>query len=340
MRRGGERRWRAGAARRPAAACRGSDRTIRPASVRARDRRPGAPSPPLAGTSRRRARNVVDRRGRGRVVGPSRGRPRVVRGRRPNGALATSDSTVDAAFARVGSAVRVVGAGLRRAAARRRRDLRAVRSSGRRRIRAVRSSGSAVRAVQGVVERLLVHARLVERVAAAPVRQRQPRRRPHVLLRHDVGSPPGRVRRRRPGDDEVRAHAVDVERRADRGDPAQLGVGQHHRRQPGPRVGDPARPSPLGLGATRGERRPGPTRTPSAGARPRRGSSTSRDARTSTVSPNRSSSCGRSSPSSGFIVPTSRNARRATPTPRPARRARGPWRRRRAAGRRGGRAAG
>ena len=35
--------------------------------------------------------------------------------------------------------------------------------------------------------------------------------------------------------------------------------------------------------------------------------STSRDARTSTVSPNRSSSCGRSSPSSGFIVPTSRN---------------------------------
>ncbi|CPB02821.1 Uncharacterised protein [Mycobacterium tuberculosis] len=31
----------------------------------------------------------------------------------------------------------------------------------------------------------------------------------------------------------------------------------------------------------------------------------SRDACTSTVSPNRSSSCGRSSPSSGFIVPIS-----------------------------------
>ena len=35
--------------------------------------------------------------------------------------------------------------------------------------------------------------------------------------------------------------------------------------------------------------------------------STSREAATSTVSPNRSSSCGRSSPSSGFIVPTSTN---------------------------------
>ncbi len=59
----------------------------------------------------------------------------------------------------------------------------------------------------------------------------------------------------RPGDDQVRAHAVHVERRADRGDPAQLGVGQHHRGQPGPRVGDPARRRRLDLGERRGEGR-------------------------------------------------------------------------------------
>ena len=55
-----------------------SGATIRPLSVRARERRPGAPSP-MPGTSSRRARNGVDGGGRGarRAVA---GRPRVARG--------------------------------------------------------------------------------------------------------------------------------------------------------------------------------------------------------------------------------------------------------------------
>ena len=51
--------------------------------------------------------------------------------------------------------------------------------------------------------------------------------------------------------------------------------------------------------------RPGRPRTPSAARMTSARTSTSREACTSTVSPNRSSSCGRSSPSSGFMVPIS-----------------------------------
>ena len=222
------------------------------------------------------------------------------------------------------------------------------RGPGRRRVRSSGSgpsggsSGSGCpRSSQRLVEGLARPSRLVERVAAAPVRQREPRGGPHVLLGHRVGAPPCRVRRRRAGDHEVGAHAVDVERRAHRRDPAQLGVGQRTRRQPLARAAA-IRPRQLAPRRRRRPRRtrPGRPRTPSGGARPRRAWRRRATPATSTVSPNRSSSCGRSSPSSGFIVPTSRNAPRATPTPRRARRARGPSRRRRAAGRRGGRAAG
>ena len=72
--------------------------------------------------------------------------------------------------------------------------------------------------------------------------------------------------------------------------------------------GDPARPGRAScVGVPRPRTRPGRLRRPAAGGSPRTRTSTSREACTSTVSPNRSSSCGRSSPSSGFMVPTSTN---------------------------------
>ena len=74
----------------------------------------------------------------------------------------------------------------------------------------------------------------------------------------------------------------------------------------------------LRLGVLRGERRPGRCRRPSDAVRPRRAVPGSRGAATSTVRPNRSSSWGRSSPSSGFIVPTRTN-RAACSTETPSR---------------------
>ena len=61
----------------------------------------------------------------------------------------------------------------------------------------------------------------------------------------------------------------------------------------------------LGLGVRVGEGWPGRRRRPSGGGSPRRAAPGRAGRRSRTVSPKRSSSCGRSSPSSGFMVPIS-----------------------------------
>ena len=81
-----------------------------------------------------------------------------------------------------------------------------------------------------LVEALLVQARIIERVAPAPVRQRQFGRHPDVLLldgdlprrfARPVPTPtPGRVRHRRAREHQVSPHAIHVERRAQGSDTA------------------------------------------------------------------------------------------------------------------------
>ena len=102
------------------------------------------------------------------------------------------------------------------------------------------------------------------------------------------------------------------------GDLPQRGVGQRPPRAAGPGPRRSARPAPTRRRASARRTRRGRRRRPAAAGPPRRAGPASRGAAASTVSPNRSSSCGRSSPSSGFIVPTSRNraaCRTDTPVP-------------------------
>ena len=82
--------------------------------------------------------------------------------------------------------------------------------------------------LQRVIEGLLVRARRVERIAAAPVRQRQPGRLGHVVRRHLGPAVPRGQRHRRAGHHDVGPHAVDAVRQADAGYPVQLGIGQDH----------------------------------------------------------------------------------------------------------------
>ena len=63
-----------------------------------------------------------------------------------------------------------------------------------------------------------IKARVVERVAAPPVWQRELGGHPDVLLGDSVGPTPCRVRDRSSRDDQVGPHAVDVERRTQRSD--------------------------------------------------------------------------------------------------------------------------
>ena len=65
-----------------------------------------------------------------------------------------------------------------------------------------------------------IQAGIVERIAATTVRQRQFGGHPDVLLGDRFGAPPGGVRDRGAGHHQVGAHTVDVERRTQRGDPA------------------------------------------------------------------------------------------------------------------------
>ena len=129
---------------------------------------------------------------------------------------------------------------------------------------------------------------------------------------------PGGVRDGGAGGDEVGAQAVDVEGGADRGDLAQRVVGEDDARQAGAGVGDPGGQRRPRRPATRRRSRRGRRRRRTGGAPPRRARPGRGGAATSTVSPNRSSSWGRSSPSSGFIVPTSRK-RAACRTETPSR---------------------
>ncbi len=98
--------------------------------------------------------------------------------------------------------------------------------------------GVRARLAQRVVERLLVDPRLVEGIATAAVREREPRGHPHVLLGDRGGTAPGGVRACGAGHHQVGPHAVDVEGGADRRDPAQLPVVEPDRGQPQPGVGD------------------------------------------------------------------------------------------------------
>ncbi len=93
--------------------------------------------------------------------------------------------------------------------------------------------------LERLVQLLLVQPRCVEGVAAPPVRQRQPRGRPHVLGQHLRTARPGGQRDGRPGHHDVRAQPVHLEGRADRGDLPQRGVGEDHPRQQLPGRDDP-----------------------------------------------------------------------------------------------------
>jgi hypothetical protein len=131
-----------------------------------------------------------------------------------------------------------------------------VRAHGRRRGAAVRR-GCGIGRRRGVLERLvellLVEAGSVERVAAAAVRQREARGDTDVVAGHDVAPGPGRVGAGGAGDDEVRAHPVDVERGTDAGDLPQHALVEHHLRQPLTGVGDARGEPGLGVRPVRGE---------------------------------------------------------------------------------------
>ncbi len=103
---------------------------------------------------------------------------------------------------------------------------------------------------QGLLELVFGHAGFVEGVAAAAVRQREPGRRFDVRLGDRLGSAPrdGGARQH-----QVCAHAVDVEGRAQRGDPAQLGIREDHRVHPGAGDHDPCGEFGVGVGPPRGE---------------------------------------------------------------------------------------
>ncbi|MDF2980122.1 MAG: hypothetical protein K0S40_4850 [Actinomycetospora sp.] len=115
-----------------------------------------------------------------------------------------------------------------------------------------------VRPFHGLVELVVAEVRLVERVAAASVGQREARRGAHVVRVHRVRPAPRGVRDGGAREDDVGAHPVDLHLGAQRGDAHELGVGQRDRRQPGAGVdqagaqgvlvgGEPCR-EPLGVG--------------------------------------------------------------------------------------------
>src|SRR6202012_4900548 len=108
-----------------------------------------------------------------------------------------------------------------------------------------------------VVQLLLVHAGGVERVAAAPVRQRQQGRDADVLAGHRVPAVPRRVRGGGPGDHDVGPQAVHVEAGAHPGDPLELLVAEDDRGQAGLGGGDGGGQRGLVGGEPRRERRRG-----------------------------------------------------------------------------------
>ena len=194
---------------------------------------------------------------------------------------------------------------------------------------------------QRPVQLVLVELRRVERLPPAPVRQRQPRGGPHVHGGDLVPALPCRVRDRRPRGHQVRAQPVHVERRAHRRHLPQ------RRRRAAPRPGSrawaatirAASPASAAL-PPRGERRgvgvvgqPPPDHLAAQGRRPA-GRRPPRSARTGRAV------AGAVRPPPGSSCRPAGTGPRAGQTPRPAPRSRCPARRRRAAGRPGGRAAG
>ena len=98
-----------------------------------------------------------------------------------------------------------------------------------------------------------IDAGIVEGIPAAAVRQCQFRGRPNVLGGNTVRFAPGGVRDGRAGHHQIGAHTVDVEGRAQRRDPVQLGVGQLHPGDPGPGRGDLSGQYAVGAGIPGGE---------------------------------------------------------------------------------------
>ena len=105
-----------------------------------------------------------------------------------------------------------------------------------------------------LVEELLVEPGSVERVAPAAVGERQPSRGPDVGQRDRGPLVPGRVRDGGAGGDDVGAHAVHLEGRADLGDLEQRGVAERHLGHELLRDQDPVGQPRLGLGVGAGER--------------------------------------------------------------------------------------
>ncbi len=107
------------------------------------------------------------------------------------------------------------------------------------------------RLAERVLQLLLIQARGVERVTAATVRERQPRRLADVVHGHLAAAVPGRQRDRRARRHQVGAHAVHPEPAAHGADLPQRGVGQHDVRQPGARGGHIGR-DPAGISGEAG----------------------------------------------------------------------------------------
>ena len=290
--------------------------TVRPQEVRARERRPAAPVPTPRTCSRRarRARQAAAAAARAGTLRAARLRSARLAGRRP-GRSATPRrprSRRRGCSGGAGSDLPVRSPPRRVAVGRRRRVVRARRRAS--------GSGSAPRRRRSssVVQLLLVEPGASNGLPPATVRQREPRRRPDVLGVTSVAPRPGGERDRGPGHHQVGAHPVDLELGADaRRSAAAPPRGSRTDGSIAWAARDPRRPVVLARRPSRGEASGSASKASRRRTTSAR-SAGSRVAATSTVSPNRSSSCGRSSPSSGFIVPTSRN-RAACQTETPSR---------------------
>lgn len=194
--------------------------------------------------------------------------------------------------------------------------------------------------LQQPLQQVLVEARRVERITPPPVRQSEPGRRPDVRHLHTPAPVPGRVGDGRMSGDQVGAQSVHLERRADRRDLPQPGIGQAARKPVAREPGRCARPALPPRRPTVRRTRQVRTRRPASAVPPRLARPDP-----STPSPRRSGRSGRATgaaalPPPGSSSPPAGNGPRAVPKPTPARHSRPPGQQRRAAGRPGDRGAG
>lgn len=185
---------------------------VRPCSVRARDRRPAAPSP-SPGTLSTLVRNGSE----ARAAACSRNRHRTPAAhRRPRPPAAHRNPV----------GLGPVGGG----------RLSATPTGP---VRVGILVALAAELLQRFVELVLVESRRVKGITAPAVRQREQRGLPHVLREHIRPPGPRRQRGRRTRHHDVGPHAVHLERGTGRRDLPQRPVAQPHRRQQLPRGDDP-----------------------------------------------------------------------------------------------------